>query len=155
MSLLDGFWFIERMEDDFDLEKVLSIESASFSNYNGRELFLKDLARPEFASLHVVRSQSGQIAGYCSSWLVSDELHINTIAIESLMRRRGAGSSLLTQVLRESKNRGAKRATLEVRASNDAAKKLYLQFGFFVAGIRRGYYSNPSEDALILWRNKL
>ena len=155
MSFFDGSWFVERMKDDFDLDKVLLIESASFLNQNGRESFLKDLARPELAWLHVVRSKSGQIAGYCSSWLVLEELHINTIAIEPLMRRRGAGSSLLTQVLREAKNRGAKRATLEVRASNDAAKKLYLRFGFLVTGVRPGYYSNPSEDALILWLNKV
>jgi len=93
--------------------------------------------------------------GFCSFWRVLDELHINNLAVVPDRRREGVASALLTFVLDEGARQGAKRATLEVRQSNDPARYLYERFGFTVAGIRRGYYTRPVEDALVLWREDL
>src|SRR5216683_3224520 len=86
---------------------------------------------------------------------VLDELHINNLAVLPAYRRAGIGSALLTHVLDEGARMGARRATLEVRRSNEAARQLYERFGFSVVGVRQGYYSNPVEDALVLWREEL
>ena len=89
---------------------------------------------------------------YCAAWLVFDELHINNLAVAPAWRRRGLGAALLSEVLARTAREGAHRATLEVRASNLAARGLYERFGFRTVTARRGYYTNPVEDALVLWR---
>jgi ribosomal-protein-alanine N-acetyltransferase len=71
------------------------------------------------------------------------------------VRREGIASALLARVLQEGVSLGARRATLEVRRSNEPARLLYERFGFSIAGVRRAYYSDPIEDALILWRDGL
>jgi [ribosomal protein S18]-alanine N-acetyltransferase len=84
---------------------------------------------------------------------VFDEIHINNVAMRPKFRGHGIGTALLHHVLAEARTLGARRATLEVRASNDGARRLYDRLGFYVAGTRRNYYSHPVEDALILWRD--
>src|SRR5262249_8870138 len=86
---------------------------------------------------------------------IVDELHINNLAVAPSARRHGVASALLRYVLREGMQLGAARATLEVRRSNEAARALYERFGFAVAGVRHGYYSNPVEDAVVLGRERL
>ena len=103
----------------------------------------------------LARDEYGRAVGFCSFWRVLDELHINNLAVLPDLRRNGIASALLGHVLREGARLGAVRATLEVRRSNDPARLLYERFGFSIAGVRRGYYSNPVEDALILWRDGL
>ena len=93
-------------------------------------------------------------SGFCGCWLIADELHINTLAIRSELRRHGHATRLLRFVLAEAAAAGARHATLEVRRSNEAALKLYAGFGFEVRGTRPNYYTHPAEDALILWRDK-
>jgi ribosomal-protein-alanine N-acetyltransferase len=85
---------------------------------------------------------------------VFDEIHINNVALRPHYRGRGIGTALLRHVLAEGRQLGARRATLEVRASNEAACRLYQRLGFYVAATRRNYYTNPVEDALILWRDE-
>jgi ribosomal-protein-alanine N-acetyltransferase len=98
---------------------------------------------------------TGQAVGFCSFWKVVDELHINNLAVLPAYRRMGVATSLLTFIFGEGTRLGARRVTLEVRRSNDAARQLYEQFGFSVAGVRTGYYAKPVEDALVLWRESL
>jgi ribosomal-protein-alanine N-acetyltransferase len=86
---------------------------------------------------------------------VVDELHINNLAVLPAWRRTGVATSLLDHVIREGVRMGAHRATLEVRRSNEPARRLYERFGFSVAGVRRAYYTNPVEDAIVLWREGL
>ena len=85
-------------------------------------------------------------------WVIFDELHINTLAVAPEFRRRGYATALLQAVMREAETEGAVKATLEVRASNAAALALYERLGFRISARRPGYYTNPQEDALILWR---
>jgi ribosomal-protein-alanine N-acetyltransferase len=80
-------------------------------------------------------------------------VHIHTLAVRPQGRNRGYGSARLRHVLLEAARAGARRATLEVRRSNESARRLYERFGFRIAGVRRDYYSHPTEDALILWRD--
>jgi ribosomal-protein-alanine N-acetyltransferase len=101
----------------------------------------------------VARTPECPVAGFCAFWLVFDEIHINNLAIRPQFRRQGLGSAVLRHVLAEAHRLGATRATLEVRASNSEARRLYERLGFQVAAIRPGYYSKPVEDALILWRD--
>ena len=95
----------------------------------------------------------GAVVAYCAGWIIFDELHVNNLAVDPPWRRRGVASALLTFVLEAAAAEGATRATLEVRRSNEPARRLYERFGFAFAGVRTAYYREPVEDALVLWRN--
>jgi ribosomal-protein-alanine N-acetyltransferase len=86
---------------------------------------------------------------------VVDELHINSLAVDPDFRRRGIARQLLAFVIGAAIRDGAASATLEVRESNQAGRALYAGMGFAVEGVRRGYYDNPREDALVLWNRHL
>ena len=147
------FWF-EPLEDETDLEGVLEVEAESFSNPWTRDMYAFELQNRSMCHIFLVRSEEWRVAGFCAFWLVFDEIHINNIAIRSGLRAQGIGTALLRRVLTEGRTLGARRATLEVRASNDRARRLYERLGFYVAGVRRNYYTSPVEDALILWRDE-
>lgn len=143
------------MDATADLEAVLEVDQASFVNPWTREMFLRELQNPHVSFIFVLRTAPESVVGYCSSWLVFDEWHINNVAIRPEWRRQGGGRALLRHVLEEASKLGARRATLEVRRSNAAARRLYEGLGFEVTGVRSGYYTHPDEDALILWRESL
>jgi ribosomal-protein-alanine N-acetyltransferase len=132
-----------------DLDEVLTIENASFSQPWTRDMFEDDLLYNE-RTHYIVARLRGRVVGYAGMWLFGDEAHITTIAVHPEFRRRGIGNTLMRSLLLEAMRRGAKWATLEVRASNKVAQQLYMKWGFKVVGIRRNYYSNPQEDALVL-----
>jgi len=146
---------IEPLVSVADLDAVLAIEAASFTNPWTRDMYLVELENVGVSFCYVARDGSGAILGFCSIWRVVDELHINNLAVDPRYRRQGIGAALLTFVLREGERLGVRRATLEVRPSNEAARLLYARHGFAAAGVRRGYYTNPVEDALVLWREGL
>jgi len=145
-------WMIEPLRSIEEIDAVLAIEEASFSNPWTREMYLAELDNPGVSFFFLARDRAAVIVGFCAFWHVLDELHINNLAVEPAYRRQGVASALLEQVLAEGARRGARRATLEVRQSNDSARRLYQRFGFSTIGIRRGYYSHPIEDALVLCR---
>jgi ribosomal-protein-alanine N-acetyltransferase len=151
---MPSFW-IERLADEQDLDGVLAVESESFSNPWTREMYAWELQNRSMCHILLVRTAEYDVAGFCAFWLVFDEVHINNIAMRPAFRDQGIGTALLKQVLAEGQQLGARRATLEVRASNAGARRLYERMGFYVAGVRRNYYSDPVEDALILWRDEL
>jgi ribosomal-protein-alanine N-acetyltransferase len=144
---------IDRLEGDTDLEGVLEVESESFTNPWTRDMYTWELQNRNICHIYVVRTDDCAVAGFCALWLVYDEIHINNLAIRPRYRQQGIGTALLQHVLAAARELGARRATLEVRASNEGARRLYERFGFYVAGTRRNYYTNPVEDALILWRD--
>ena len=148
-------WTIEPLTSLEELDTVMAVEQASFTNPWTLEMYLADLKNTGVAFLYVAREEHGRIVGFCSFWKVFEELHINNLAVQPEYRRIGVARALLTRVLGEGVRLGARRALLEVRRSNAAAQQLYKQFGFSISGIRRGYYSNPVEDALVLWREEL
>ena len=133
------------------IDAVLAIEQASFTNPWTREMYKAELENPGVSYCYLAKDGVGRVVGFCSFWRVLDELHINNLAVLPAHRRAGVASALLNRVLQQGAASGARRATLEVRRSNDAARLLYERFGFTVAGIRPGYYTKPVEDALVLW----
>jgi ribosomal-protein-alanine N-acetyltransferase len=143
---------IEPLANDSDLDAVAALEAASFSNPWTREMLAAELARNPFARVYVARQPGIPVVAFCACWIVVDELHINTIAVAGGFRRRGLGRALMRHVLADMEAEGIRRATLEVRQSNEPARRLYETLGFTLAGIRPGYYTQPEEDALILWR---
>lgn len=146
---------IARLRETDDLADVVALEAASFTNPWSREVLERDLRNEDVVRLYTLRDRGGALLGFCGCWFVSDELHINTLAVAEPARRNGHATRLLRFVLAEAVATGLTRATLEVRRSNDAALRLYDRFGFSVEGIRPGYYTQPVEDALILWNRKL
>ena len=148
-------WLIEPLVSPSEIDAILAIEEASFTNPWTREMYLAELQNEGVSFFYLARDPERQTIGFCSVWRVLDELHINNLAVLPAYRRAGIGSALLTHVLDEGARMGARRATLEVRRSNEAARQLYERFGFSVVGVRQGYYSNPVEAALVLRREGL
>lgn len=146
-------YWIEPLRDETDLEGVLDVEAESFSNPWTRDMYARELQNRSVCHVLLVRTADCRVAGFCAFWLVFDEVHINNVAMRPRFRAQGIGTALLQHVLAEARQLGARRATLEVRASNERARRLYERLGFYVAGVRRNYYTDPVEDALILWRD--
>ena len=147
-------YWIESLDGEADLNGILDVEAESFTNPWTREMYAWELQNRSVCHILVVRTPDCAVAGFCAFWLVFDEIHINNLAMRPRFRGQGIGTALLHHVIAEAKDLGARRATLEVRASNDPARRLYERLGFYVAATRRNYYSNPVEDALILWRDE-
>jgi ribosomal-protein-alanine N-acetyltransferase len=145
-------WHIEPLTSPSQIDHVLAVEEVSFTNPWTREMYVAELENRGVSFCFLASDDGGRVVGFCSFWRVLDELHINNLAVLPEFRRAGVASALLTHVLAEGGRLGIRRATLEVRRSNDPARLLYERFGFTTAGVRHGYYTNPVEDALILWR---
>ena len=146
---------IERLAGDADLDAVAALEAESFSNPWTREMLARELRNSDVARVYVLRSPDGGVRAFLACWVIFDELHINTLAVDPAHRRHGLATTLLRFVMADAARGGAERATLEVRRSNEAALRLYDRLGFIVEGVRRQYYTQPEEDALILWRANL
>jgi ribosomal-protein-alanine N-acetyltransferase len=134
-----------------DIDAVAALEAESFTNPWPREQLVWELVNSDVTRIFVLRDDDAAIAAFCLCWVIFDELHINTLAVAPGFRRRGLATLLMQHVLAETAKEGARKATLEVRASNQAALALYERLGFRVTATRPGYYTGPDEDALILW----
>ncbi len=141
---------VERLATDADLDGVLAIEDAAFNNPTTREWYESELKRPEVCFIYVLRTPECQVAAFCAFWRVVDQIHINNLAVLPAWLGQGLASHLLAEVMTESARMGVDCATLEVRRSNTAALRLYAKAGFVEAGVRRNYYTQPVEDALVL-----
>ena len=108
-------------------------------------------AKITFAA-YFVAELSGRVVGYIGVWKIVDEGHITNVAVSPDYRRMQIGSALLKTMLEITAEEGIVRHTLEVRTGNEAAIGLYEKFGFETAGVRKGYYEDNGEDALIMWR---
>jgi [ribosomal protein S18]-alanine N-acetyltransferase len=146
---------VERLASDADLDLVAEMEARCFSNPWTREMLARELANSTIAHVFVLRLPDCPLAAFCSCWIIGDELHVNTMAVDFPHRRRGLGRHLMEWVMREAARRGARRATLEVRKANEAARRLYESMGFSVRATRPGYYTHPDDDGLILWKDSL
>lgn len=146
---------VERVTSPGDLDEVAALEAACFTNPWTRDMLEREVRQSDVARVYALRDEVGRIAAFCTCWLIVDELHVNTIAVDPARRRLGLGRALMLGVMDEAAQAGARRATLEVRASNAPARALYAALGFAEAGTRPGYYTSPDEDAIILWREGL
>lgn len=136
-----------RMED---LEAIMEIEVSSFTTPWSLQAFKAELKDNEYARYAVLEVE-GQVVGYMGLWFILDEGHITNVAIAPHFRGKQWGEFLMRTVMSKMMNEGMERMTLEVRASNNPAQSLYSRLGFKTAGVRRGYYSDTGEDALIMW----
>jgi ribosomal-protein-alanine N-acetyltransferase len=136
------------------LPAVLRIEHEAHPRPWTLRLFASELAQDE-ARYYVVARAAGRVAGYGGLMFVADEAHITNLAVAPALQRQHVGTHLLVHLARESLRRGCVAMTLEVRMSNTAAQELYRKFGFVSAGVRRNYYSEIGEDALIMWLYEL
>ena len=134
-----------------DLAAVIRIEEASFPRPWNRPMFLQALASPATRTL-VARTPERVVTGYLVAHLVPQELQIHTVAVDQPWRGRGVGRLLVTEALNAAASAGAAGATLEVRRSNDAARRLYESLGFRCEAVREAYYRDPTDDALVYWR---
>lgn len=131
-----------------DLDEVLVIERASFSQPWTREMFLAEVSENPCARFFVAET-GDELVGYIGCWVVADEMQIVNLAVRTDARRLGVASRLLRHAFACA---GAEllRAYLEVRRSNQAAIAMYERFGFRRVSVRRGYYDDPKEDALLM-----
>jgi [ribosomal protein S18]-alanine N-acetyltransferase len=143
-----GTLTIRRMEPG-DLDPVAGIEADLYPNPWRREHFREFLALPAGLAW-VAADAAGEVVGYALAWVAADESEVANLAVARARQREGLGTRLLATALGEARTRGARRAWLEVRASNAAAQALYARHGFQVVGRRRGYYRAPREDALVM-----
>jgi len=131
-----------------DLDAVDEIEQHSFKNPWPAKVFAEELTR-DWARVDVARDR-GRLVGFVDYWLVHDEVHLLAIATHPDVRRRGIGARLLDHLLAFGRGRGSALVTLEVRRTNRPAIALYERAGFVIVGVRPRYYSEDSEDALVM-----
>jgi ribosomal-protein-alanine N-acetyltransferase len=137
-----------------DLDGVMAVEQESFLTPWSRSAFEEELVKNRLAR-YLVALDADSIVGYAGTWLVINEAHVTNVAVHAGRRREGIGRLLMEALMQMARDAGMESMTLEVRVSNEAAKTLYQRLGFVSAGIRKNYYSETKEDALILWREQL
>ena len=132
-----------------DLDAIMRIEEASFSAPWPRDAMLDEIVKND-GSVVVVAERGCAIVGFAVYWVVADERHLQNVATVAALRRSGVGRALVRHIVDDAKRGGAQFVILEVRASNEAAKGLYAGFGFQSIGVRRGYYQDSGEDAIVM-----
>jgi [ribosomal protein S18]-alanine N-acetyltransferase len=148
--------FLVRPMQPEDIPAVMAIDRESFPNPWPENTYWYELRENRTAHLLVIQSrENSEVVGVAGYWLVVDEVHISTLAVRPDWRSRGVGTVLLAGMLRQAAGLGATSATLEVRTGNQAAQVLYRKFGFQIAGRRKGYYKDNSEDALLMTADRL
>ena len=135
-----------------DLEDVLEVETASFTNPWPKEIFYQELVYNQYGHYFVAEVEE-QIIGYVGLWIVLDDAQITNIAILPKYRGYSYGEKLFAYACQQAQSRGVRRLSLEVRASNTVAQRMYRKFGLVPGGIRKKYYTDNHEDAIVMWVN--
>jgi len=131
------------------LSDIVRIEKVSNSSPWSEQSFRSELTNPQ--SVFLVALVNGEVVGFGGLWLVVDEAHITTVAVDPERRHQGIGRKLMLELLELAGARGMTCSTLEVRAGNEAALKLYESLGYVRASCRRMYYPDNDEDAVVMW----
>jgi [ribosomal protein S18]-alanine N-acetyltransferase len=141
-----------RSLDTTDLDAVELIEQASYPTPWSRSMFVTELAKPSSLCLGAYAGD-GELTGYLVVSRYVDAWHVMNVAVAPAFRRRGIASALLQRLFAVTADDAQRGYTLEVRVSNHDAIRLYERLGFAGRGVRRGYYTDNREDALIMWRS--
>jgi len=136
------------------IPQVLEIERQVYPRPWTMTLFLSEIVQRS-TRFYIVARVRRRVVGYAGLMVFGDEAHVTNIAVDPGVHRRKVASRLLFAVITEARRRGATACTLEVRVANHAAQALYHQFGFAPVGIRKNYYAETGEDALIMWAEGL
>ncbi|HHU33461.1 MAG: ribosomal protein S18-alanine N-acetyltransferase [Zhaonellaceae bacterium] len=134
------------------INEVAQIEQVSFPTPWSKEAYYNELKDNGFAHYYVCLACE-QVVGYAGMWIIIDEAHITNIAVHPDFRGQKIAQTLLLKLMQEAMRLGAERITLEVRSSNRVAQYVYGKLGFYPVGIRKGYYTDTKEDAIIMWKN--
>ncbi len=150
---MDNRFIIRAMTPD-DLEEIVKLEKECFTDPWSLSTFIQEVKYNHLASYVVVVDQSEPpvIVGYAGMWIIGDEAHITNVAVLPAYRGHGLGKALMVRKVKDSIVAGADKMSLEVRISNETAIQLYKGLNFKEAGIRRKYYEDNKEDALIMWK---
>ncbi len=141
---------IEEMKEN-DIDGVFEVEKNCFEDYWSKDSFKKELSNN--LAKYLVAKLDNKVVGYVGIWFVVDEGHITNVAVHEDYRGQKIGDQLIKELVQVCKNNKVISMTLEVRASNVVAQNLYRKYGFKMAGIRKEYYSNNKEDAIIMWND--
>ena len=131
-----------------DLDAIMTIEQASFSDPWSRQGFMESMAQP-FAVM-LTAKDAGEVIGYCCMYQLLDEGEIINVAIDPKRRGQGAGMAMLSELLSVGKASGVKRFLLDVRAGNEPAKRLYEKAGFVKLAVQKDFYETPTEDGWLM-----
>ncbi len=134
-----------------DIDGVFEVEKNCFEHHWSKELFKKELINEN--ARYLVAKLGGKIVGYVGIWLILDEGHITNVAVHNDYRGQKIGDKLVQALVNLCKENNINSMTLEVRVSNIVAQNLYKKYGFKLAGIRKEYYSDNKEDAMIMWND--
>ncbi|HLR69935.1 MAG TPA: ribosomal protein S18-alanine N-acetyltransferase [Pseudogracilibacillus sp.] len=145
--------FIIREMLEEDIEEVMEVDIASFSTPWTREIYEQEVIHNKHAHYFVILVNNQLIVGYVGLWIVEEEAQITNIAILPTYRGNKIGEKLFGFSVQYAIQQGALRLSLEVRVSNIVAQKLYRKFGLVPGGIRKNYYPDNGEDALVMWVN--
>jgi ribosomal-protein-alanine N-acetyltransferase len=136
------------------LRTVLRIEAEVYPRPWSPSLFVSELSLRSTRAYNVAKI-GGTVIGYSGLMVGTEDAHVTTIAVDPVWHRRGVGTRLMANMVHVALERGARNMTLEVRVTNTGAQALYHHFGFRPAGVRKNYYSETNEDALIMWANDI
>lgn len=148
--------YVIRLMKEKDINDIMKIEEVSFGTHHWTKESFRSEIRNKTGNYYVlIDDETDELLGYCGYWLIMDESHVTTIAVHPDYRRKHLGELLLQHLIESSVKRQAKWLTLEVRASNIGAQNLYYKYQFSSLGLRRKYYQDNNEDALIMWTNDI
>ena len=146
-----------RKADLKDIDNILDIEKNAYGKHHwSKDVFTKEFTNP-YSTYFVCEHKldTSKVVGYIGYWQIQDEGHITTLAISPLYKRKHIADKLLYLLITHAKGKAIKWLTLEVRVSNLPAINLYKKYNFKQLGIRKKYYQDNNEDALILWTENL
>jgi [ribosomal protein S18]-alanine N-acetyltransferase len=136
-----------------DLNAIEEIERSSYPTPWSRSMFAGELAKPSSICLGAINSDESRLVAYLIISRYVDAWHVMNLAVAHSHRRRGIATRLMERLFEVTAGDGRRGYTLEVRVSNEAAIKLYESLGFKARGVRRGYYTDNREDALVMWKD--
>lgn len=136
-----------------DVPIVANIEKRCYATPWHENAYYTELSNR--SAVYLVARLEGEVVGYCGMWVIMDEAHITTLAVDPDHRGKKIGERLLHALLEEAILHGANRATLEVREGNLIAQNLYCKYGFKNTAIRKNYYSDNQENAIVMWAEGL
>jgi ribosomal-protein-alanine N-acetyltransferase len=138
-----------------DLDGVMEVEQLSYLTPWSRDAFISELVQTY--TIYLVAKDEERVAAIAGMHVVWEDAHVTNVAVHPLYRGRGLGERMMRELIERAHRRGARRMTLEVRASNTTAQNLYRKLGFVTApgAIRKGYYTDTNEDAIVMWKDPL
>lgn len=136
-----------------DVPAVHAIELATFPTPWTLDSFYYEITENQFSHYLVAENEANELVGFCGLWLVIDAAQITNVAVVESVRGQGIGETLMREAMRVATEANMEMMSLEVRITNTVAQNLYRKLGFQDGGIRKGYYTDNQEDALVMWVN--